>query len=127
MSTNADYNINIQVKTQYLPDRSNPAESRYAFAYTITITNQGNVTAKLLSRHWLITHSDQQQEEVRGDGVVGEQPVLLPGQSFNYTSGAVISTPVGSMHGSYQMISEDGHHFDAPIPAFTLAIPNILH
>lgn len=127
MTTSVNYDINIQVKTQYLPDRSNPEESRYAFAYTITITNQGNLAAKLLSRHWLINHSDQRQEEVRGDGVVGEQPVLSPGQSFNYTSGAVISTPVGSMHGSYQMISEDGHHFDAAIPPFTLAVPNILH
>jgi len=127
MSANTSYDIDIKVKTQYLPDRSNPSESRYAFAYTITITNQGSLAAKLLSRHWLITHSDQQQEEVRGDGVVGEQPVLSPGQSFNYTSGAVISTPVGSMHGSYQMIGEDGHHFDAPIPPFTLAVPNILH
>lgn len=121
------YDIRIQVKAQYLPEQSNPTESRYAFAYTITITNQGSLTAKLLSRHWLISHSDQQQQEVRGDGVVGEQPVLSPGQSFSYTSGAVISTPVGSMQGSYQMIGEDGHHFDAPIPAFTLAIPNILH
>lgn len=127
MSTDMTYDIHIQVKAQYLPEQSDPNESRYAFAYTITITNQGSLTAKLLSRHWLISHSDQQQQEVRGDGVVGEQPVLSPGQSFSYTSGAVISTPVGSMQGSYQMISEDGHHFDAPIPAFTLAIPNILH
>jgi ApaG protein len=122
-----NYDIDIKVTTQYLPDRSNPDESRYAFSYTITITNTGSVTAKLLSRHWLINHSDQRQEEVRGDGVVGEQPVLSPGESFNYTSGAVISTPVGSMHGSYQMVGEDGHQFDAPIPPFTLAIPNILH
>lgn len=121
------HSIDVQVKTQYLPDQSNPEESRYAFSYTITITNQGKVTAKLLSRYWLISHSDEQQQEVRGDGVVGEQPVLSPGQSFSYTSGAVISTPVGSMRGSYRMIGEDGHHFDAPIPAFTLAIPNILH
>lgn len=127
MGISMNYDIDVKVKAQYLPDRSDPAESRYAFAYTITITNQGSLTAKLLSRHWLIMHSDQQQEEVRGDGVVGEQPVLSPGQSFNYTSGAVISTPVGSMQGSYQMIGEDGHHFDAPIPAFTLAVPNILH
>jgi ApaG protein len=122
-----NYDIDIQVRTQYLPEQSDPAESRYAFSYTITITNQGSLTAKLLSRHWLISHSDQQQQEVRGDGVVGEQPVLSPGQSFSYTSGAVISTPVGSMQGSYQMIGEDGHHFDAPIPVFTLAVPNILH
>ena len=127
MPTHNHYAIEIQVKTQYLPEQSNPDEARYAFAYTITITNKGDLTAQLLSRHWLITHSDQQQQEVRGEGVVGEQPVLRPGQSFNYTSGAVISTPVGSMQGSYQMLSEDGHHFDAPIPAFTLALPNILH
>ena len=121
------YDISVSVKTQYLPEQSNPGESRYAFAYTITITNQGDLTARLLSRHWLITHSDQQQQEVRGDGVVGKQPVLQPGQSFSYTSGAVISTPVGSMHGSYHMMSEDGHQFDATIPPFTLALPNVLH
>jgi ApaG protein len=97
------------------------------FSYTITIRNEGEIPAKLMTRHWVITDADGQVREVRGDGVVGEQPYLLPGQGFRYSSGAVLETPVGAMHGSYQMVGDDGAHFDAPIPAFRLAIPGMLH
>jgi ApaG protein len=97
------------------------------FAYTITIRNEGEVPAKLMTRHWVITDADGRVREVRGDGVVGEQPYLLPGQGFRYSSGAVLETPVGAMHGSYQMVGDDGARFDAPIPAFRLAIPGMLH
>jgi len=97
------------------------------FAYTITIRNEGEVAAKLLTRHWIITDADARVSEVRGDGVVGEQPYLKPGQGFRYSSGAVLETPVGTMQGSYQMIADDGARFDAPIPAFRLAMPGMLH
>jgi ApaG protein len=127
MNTPKPYDIDVSVKPEYLADQSNEDLARYAFAYTITITNRGAQTAQLINRHWLISHSDQKQEEIRGEGVVGEQPVLRPGQSFTYTSGAVLCTPIGSMQGSYQMISEDGHQFDALIPVFTLAKPHFLN
>ncbi|HQX47867.1 MAG TPA: Co2+/Mg2+ efflux protein ApaG, partial [Steroidobacteraceae bacterium] len=104
-----------------------PHEHRYVFAYTITIRNDGPTPARLLTRHWVITDANGKVQEVRGDGVVGEQPYLEPGQGFRYSSGAVIETPVGAMQGSYQMVSDDGLAFDAPIPPFRLAIPGVLH
>ena len=121
------HKIKVDVETNYVEDQSDPRERRYVFAYTITIRNEGQVPARLLTRHWIITDANGKVQEVRGDGVVGEQPYLKPGQGFRYSSGAVIETPVGSMHGSYRMVDDDGAHFDAPIPAFRLAIPGMLH
>lgn len=121
------HRIKIDVLTEYIDSQSDPDERRYAFAYTITILNEGVVSAKLISRHWIITDSDGKVQEVRGKGVVGEQPLLEPGQGFRYSSGAIIETPVGTMQGSYQMQAEDGVEFDAPIAAFRLAKPGMLH
>jgi ApaG protein len=121
------HKINIEVETNYLDDQSEPREQRYVFAYTITIRNEGEVPAKLLTRHWIITDANGRVQEVRGDGVVGEQPYLKPGQGFRYSSGAVLETPVGTMQGSYQMVGDDGAKFEAPIPAFRLAMPGMLH
>ncbi|MEE4377605.1 MAG: Co2+/Mg2+ efflux protein ApaG [Candidatus Competibacteraceae bacterium] len=121
------HDIQVDVQTFYVEEQSDPIEERYVFAYTITIRNQGTVSARLLTRHWIITDSNGHIEEVRGDGVVGEQPYLRPGEGFRYTSGAVLKTPVGSMQGSYQMVADDGSAFDADIPIFTLAIPRTLH
>jgi len=121
------YAIDVRVRTKYLEHESSPDASRFVFAYTIRITNQGEVPAQLLTRHWIITDADGAVQEVRGEGVVGEQPHLAPGESFEYTSGAVIQTPVGSMRGSYQMHADDGTDFDAPIAALTLARPGALH
>jgi len=123
----ARYQFSIQVQPQYLEEQSEPEEGRYLFAYTVTIRNTGEVAAQLVSRHWIITDAGGQIEEVRGPGVVGEQPVLKPGQSFRYTSGCPLSTPVGSMHGSYQCIAEDGTAFEATIPEFVLSVPRTLH
>ena len=120
-------NIEVEVKTTYVDAQSAPEANRYVFAYTVTITNRGNVGAKLLTRHWVITDANNKIQEVRGEGVVGEQPYIVPGMSFEYTSGTMIETPVGSMHGSYQMVAEDGSSFDAAIPAFMLAMPRTLH
>lgn len=120
------HRIGIEVQTAYLDDQSEPRERRFVFAYTITIRNEGAVAAKLLTRHWIITDADGKVQEVRGDGVVGEQPHLAPGQGFRYSSGAVLETPVGSMHGSYQMLADDGERFDAPIAPFRLAKPGVL-
>ena len=125
--TSDKYNISVEVETTYLEHQSEPGDHRYVFAYTITIRNEGAVSAKLLTRHWIITDSNGQVQEVKGEGVVGEQPYLRPGQGFRYSSAASLETPVGSMQGSYQMIADDGAHFDAPIPAFRLAIPGMLH
>lgn len=122
-----NHEIRVQVQSEYLADQSNPSESRYVFAYHVKITNEGAETARLLTRHWVIMDGEARVQEVRGDGVVGEQPQLAPGESYEYTSGTVLETPVGSMHGSYGMIAEDGQRFEAPIPAFTLAIPRVLH
>jgi ApaG protein len=119
--------ISVAVDTRYLEDQSDPDEQRYVFAYTITIRNRGTVPAKLLGRHWVITDANGKVQEVRGEGVVGEQPHLMPGQGFRYTSGAVLETPVGSMQGSYRMLADNGVEFDAPIAAFTLAIPGKIH
>lgn len=121
------YDFTVKARATFLPEQSDPAEGRYVFAYTITITNIGSVGAQLISRHWIITDSDGQVQEVRGTGVVGEQPFLRPQESFEYTSGAAIATPVGTMRGSYQMRAEDGTAFDAPIPEFTLSMPRVLH
>jgi ApaG protein len=120
------HRIGIDVKTAYLDEQSEPRERRYVFAYTITIRNEGQVAARLMTRHWIITDADGRVQEVRGDGVVGEQPHLEPGQGFRYSSGAVIETPVGVMHGSYQMLADDGERFDAPITPFRLAKPGVL-
>jgi ApaG protein len=121
-----EHRIRVDVETSYLDEQSEPGEARYVFSYTITIRNEGQVPARLLGRRWLITDANGKVEEVRGDGVVGEQPYLKPGQGFRYSSGAVIETPVGSMQGSYQMLADDGAHFDAPIGPFRLAMPGIL-
>lgn len=121
------YEINIIVRTTYLPEQSDETLDHYVFAYTITIANTGMVAAQLISRHWIIEDGGNDTQEVRGLGVVGEQPLLKPGDSFEYTSGTAISSPVGSMKGSYQMIAEDGLRFDASIPEFTLSIPRTLH
>ncbi|WP_303783596.1 Co2+/Mg2+ efflux protein ApaG [Azovibrio restrictus] len=119
--------IAISVRTQHLAEQSDASQKRYVFTYTITITNQGTGVAQLISRHWLITDADNQVQEVKGLGVVGKQPLLKPGESFEYTSGCVLETPVGTMRGSYQMVSDDGSPFEAEIPEFVLAIPRTLH
>lgn len=121
------HEVTVTARTQYVPEQSDEANQRYVFAYTITIRNTGQVPARLVSRHWVITDSRQKVQEVRGLGVVGQQPLLQPGESFEYTSGTAIATQVGTMHGSYQMAAEDGTRFEAPIPEFTLAVPGTLH
>ena len=121
------YDITVDARTVFVPDQSDVAAGRYVFAYTITITNTGSVPAQLMSRHWVITDSNNKVQEVRGAGVIGEQPMLRPSESFQYTSGTAIGTPVGTMRGSYQMVAEDGFRFDAPIPEFTLSMPRVLH
>jgi ApaG protein len=120
------HRIRVDVETSYLEEQSDPRERKYVFSYTITLRNEGRVAAKLLTRHWIITDANGKVQEVRGDGVVGEQPHLKPGQGFRYSSGAMIETPVGAMQGSYQMVSDDGERFDAPIAPFRLAMPGIL-
>lgn len=125
--TPAKPDIRIDVESEFIPGQSDPDSGRFAFAYTITIRNTGAVAAKLLTRRWLITDANGKVQEVRGDGVVGEQPHIKPGQGFRYTSGAVLDTPVGAMQGSYQMLDDAGRRFDAPIPAFRLAVPGLLH
>lgn len=127
MDDREKYDIRINARTTYLPDQSDEASGRYVFAYTITITNRGTVPAQLISRHWIITDANERTQEVRGLGVVGEQPLLKPEESFEYTSGTAIATGVGTMQGTYQMVAEDGHKFDAPIATFTLSIPRVLH
>ena len=119
--------IAVEVATNYVEDQSDPREQRYVFAYTITITNHGKVPARLMTRHWIITDANGKVQEVRGDGVVGAQPHLKPGQGFRYSSGAILETPVGTMQGSYQMLADDGAHFDADIAPFRLAKPGLLH
>jgi len=124
---NEQHKINVSVKTTYIKEQSDPENSRFVFAYTINIRNEGQKAARLVSRHWHITDANGQVQEVRGLGVVGEQPYLEPGEDFEYTSGTVIETPVGSMQGSYQMIDDEKSQFDATIPVFTLATPMALH
>ena len=119
--------IRVDVETRYIEDQSNPQQNYYVFAYTITIRNHGRQSAKLLTRHWVITDSNQKVQEVRGDGVVGEQPLLKPGEQFVYTSGTMLETAVGTMKGSYQMLADDGSHFDANIDEFVLSTPRVLH
>jgi ApaG protein len=127
MAESKKHEISVTVRTEYIPDQSNEEDARFVFAYTITLTNTGSVTAQLISRHWIIADAGGQVQEVRGLGVVGEQPLLKPGESFEYTSGAVIATPVGTMRGSYQMVAEDGSKFEVPIPEFMLSMPRVLH
>ena len=121
------YRIEVNAETSYVEEQSSPEESRYVFAYTITIRNTGSVPAKLLLRHWYITNADGDVQEVVGDGVVGEQPHLHPGEGFRYTSAAMIATPVGTMHGRYRMLADDGVRFDAEIQAFRLSLPLVFH
>lgn len=127
MSTTAENSIHVDVETAFVPAQSDPAQNRFVFAYTITILNQGSIPAKLLTRHWLITDANGKVQEVRGEGVVGEQPHLKPGEGFRYSSGALLETPVGAMQGAYQMINDHGQHFDATIAPFRLAVPGVLH
>ena len=119
--------IKVDVETRYIEDQSNPDQNSYVFAYTITIRNKGRQNAQLLTRHWVITDSNSKIQEVRGDGVVGEQPLLKPGEQFVYTSGTMLETAVGTMKGSYQMRTDDGSHFDATIDEFVLSTPRVLH
>lgn len=122
-----DNEITIHVETAYIEAQSAPDDEQYAFSYTITIHNTGTEAAKLLTRHWVITDANGKVEEVRGEGVVGEQPYLKPGEAFRYTSGAMLDTPVGSMEGEYELVDDEGTHFLAPVPPFSLAVPNKLH
>ncbi|MGZ8254338.1 MAG: Co2+/Mg2+ efflux protein ApaG [Burkholderiaceae bacterium] len=121
------YQFSVDVRPQFVPEHSNPDEDKFLFAYTVTIRNTGEVAAQLISRHWIITDAHNKVEEVRGPGVVGEQPVLKPGEAFEYTSGCPIATPVGSMRGTYQCVAEDGTRFETPIAEFLLSMPRTLH
>ena len=127
MADEKQYAIEVAAATQYLAEQSDEPAGRYVFAYTITLRNTGSVAAQLISRHWIITDAQGLVQEVRGLGVVGAQPLLEPGQSFEYTSGTAIATVVGTMKGTYQMVAADGTHFEAPIPEFTLSVPRVLH
>ncbi|HEX9192206.1 MAG TPA: Co2+/Mg2+ efflux protein ApaG [Burkholderiales bacterium] len=127
MAAEKKYEVSVSSQTLYVPEQSDEESSRYVFAYTITIRNTGSVPAQLISRHWIITDARSQVQEVRGLGVVGAQPLLKPGESFEYTSGTAIATPVGTMRGSYQMVADDGTQFNASIPEFTLSVPRVLH
>ena len=122
-----DRGIHIQVATSYIDEQSEPDADRYVFGYTITISNDGDHAAQLMSRHWVITDANGKVQEVSGDGVVGEQPYLNPGEHFRYSSGAVLETPVGAMQGMYRMLADDGDSFDAPIAPFTLAVPGLVN
>ena len=121
------YRIEVSAKAFYVEDQSDPDKNHFVFGYKIKVTNTGAIAARLVSRHWLITDSNHRVEEVRGLGVIGQQPTLKPGESFEYTSGCPLATPVGTMRGEYQMVAEDGTKFDAPIPEFTLSVPRVLH
>ncbi len=123
----ASHSIRVEVETSYLDEQSDPREHRYVFAYTITIRNDGASPARLLTRHWVITDANGKVQEVRGDGVVGEQPWLRPGDDFEYSSGAVLETAYGTMQGNYDMLADDGTRFDAPIAVFTLSVPRTVH
>lgn len=127
MADSKKYEIQVTTQVEYIPEQSSEEQDRYVFAYTITIANTGSIPAQLISRHWVITDAANSVQEVRGLGVVGEQPLLKPGESFEYTSGSAIATPVGTMKGTYQMVAEDGTKFDAVIPEFTLSMPRVLH
>lgn len=119
--------IDVSVKCTYIPEQSRPAENRYVYAYTITISNHGDRAAQLISRHWLINDANDGVQEVQGDGVVGDQPQLQPGEDYTYTSGVVLATETGTMEGSYQMQTDGGEAFDAPIPLFALVPPESIH
>jgi ApaG protein len=121
------YQFSVSVRPQFVPEHSRPDEDKFLFAYTVTIRNTGDVAAQLISRHWIITDANNKIEEVQGLGVVGEQPMLQPGEAFEYTSGCPIATPVGSMRGSYQCVAADGTRFEAPIAEFLLSMPRTLH
>jgi ApaG protein len=123
----AAYEMTVTVRTQYLADQSNPEASQYVFAYAVTIKNTGSVAAQLISRHWTITDTNNQVQEVRGLGVVGHQPLLAPGEQFEYTSGTSLATPQGTMHGEYFCVAEDGEQFESKIPEFVLSLPRTLH
>ena len=127
MADSKKYEIQVTTQVEYIPEQSSEEQDRYVFAYTINIANTGSIPAQLISRHWVITDAANSVQEVRGLGVVGEQPLLKPGESFEYTSGSAIATPVGTMKGTYQMVAEDGTKFDAVVPEFTLSMPRILH
>jgi ApaG protein len=127
MAESGKYSISVAVKSAYLAEQSDPSRKQYVFAYTIRITNAGTVAAQLVSRHWIITDADHRVQEVKGLGVVGQQPRLEPGESFEYTSGTSLATAVGTMRGTYQMVAADGRTFDAAIPLFTLSVPRVLH
>ncbi|WP_329741318.1 Co2+/Mg2+ efflux protein ApaG [Dyella sp. A6] len=127
MIEKSPYTIDVCVVTRFVPDQSRPDDNRYVFAYTVTLRNAGDVPARLITRHWVITDANGKTEEVSGEGVIGEQPWMRPGDDYEYTSGAVLETPVGTMGGSYQMLADDGTRFEAPIPRFTLSIPRTLH
>jgi ApaG protein len=127
MAQGKHYEVEVSAATQYLADQSDEAAGRFVFAYTIKLRNKGSVAAQLISRHWIITDAQGLVQEVRGLGVVGAQPLLQPGESFEYTSGASIATSVGTMKGSYQLLADDGTRFEAPIPEFTLSVPRVLH
>ena len=127
MAKSKKYQIIVSAYPQYVADQSDPERDHYLFAYTIRITNSGTVAAQLISRHWIITDGELRVEEVRGLGVVGEQPLIRPGETYEYSSGCQLETPVGTMRGNYQMVAEDGTSFEAEIPEFTLSIPRVLH
>ncbi len=127
MESSKKYAVSVSTETRYVADQSNEAKDRFVFTYTVTIHNSGTIPAQLISRHWVITDARNQVQEVRGLGVVGAQPLLKPGENFEYTSGTALATPVGTMRGSYQMVAEDGTQFDAAIPEFTLSVPRVLH
>ena len=127
MAESEKYEITVTTKASYVEDQSDPSKNQYVFAYTITVTNSGTVPAQLISRHWVITDANNKVVEVKGLGVVGQQPLLKPGESFEYSSGTHLETAVGTMRGEYQMVAQDGQHFDAPIPPFTLSVPRVLH
>jgi ApaG protein len=127
MESAKKYAVSVSTETRYVADQSNEAKDRFVFTYTVTIHNSGTIPAQLISRHWVITDANNQVQEVRGLGVVGAQPLLKPGENFEYTSGTALATPVGTMRGSYQMVAEDGTQFDAAIPEFTLSVPRVLH
>jgi len=121
------YQIAVRVRSDYVPEQSQPNDQRYVFSYTVTIENSGQEPARLINRHWVIADSNGKVQEVRGEGVVGERPHLKPGESYRYTSGTILETPIGSMHGSYEMLADDGTRFDAEIHPFSLATPTSLH
>lgn len=127
MADRKKYDISVNVRTQFVPEQTDESVPRYVFAYFITIRNTGAVAAQLISRHWIITDAEGRSQEVKGLGVVGNQPLLKPGEEFQYQSGTPLTTPVGTMRGTYQMVAEDGTHFDAPIAEFVLSMPRTLH